>query len=273
MCCRMSQKFHFITYGGGAPKYKACMDELLTQVKHSGVFNSITGYTDVDLRSMPEFWSKHGQFIERCQTEGKRGFGYWIWKPFLTMHELTKMNDNDILVYMDGGCMLNLRGIPRLQDYFRMVTTHESGSIGFKHNLEWTPRDPYRGLLEEEWTKADMFDKLVGTMPSSEIAKIAKTPQLIGGIFVIRKCAKTVNSVKSWYEACCDYTILADEPNVKTNKSCFREHRHDQSAWSIVRKLDGSLLLDNEVYFGPRWNSVRAINAPFWLFQKPHKVG
>ena len=34
------------------------------------------------------------------------GFAYWSWKPYIIMKTLEKMNDNDILIYMDGGCTL-----------------------------------------------------------------------------------------------------------------------------------------------------------------------
>ena len=49
---------------------------------------------------MPEFWNNHSEFI----LANKRGYGYWLWKPYLIMKTLEQMNDNDILVYADCGC-------------------------------------------------------------------------------------------------------------------------------------------------------------------------
>ena len=36
----------------------------------------------------------------------KRGGGLWSWKPDVVYTTLNKMNENDILVYCDSGCVL-----------------------------------------------------------------------------------------------------------------------------------------------------------------------
>jgi hypothetical protein len=40
----------------------------------------------------------------------QRGGGYWIWKPYIIKKHLDKINDNDILIYMDAGCSINING-------------------------------------------------------------------------------------------------------------------------------------------------------------------
>ncbi len=32
----------------------------------------------------------------------KMGFGYWAWKPYIILDQLSKINDDDILIYMDA---------------------------------------------------------------------------------------------------------------------------------------------------------------------------
>lgn len=37
----------------------------------------------------------------------KRGGGYWIWKFHIVQKHLNLIDDDDILVYLDGGCILS----------------------------------------------------------------------------------------------------------------------------------------------------------------------
>jgi len=264
-------ELHFISYGGGAPKYYQCLNNLCMSVDKTKIFNTIRGYTDKSLRDdheCPGFWSNHGEFIAKCEANKERGFGYWLWKPYLTKKRLSEIAEGDILVYMDAGCIFNPDGIPRLFQYVDMVNNHPTGTLGFLHNKEWTLDRP-EGLLEEEFTKRDMFDWFY---PDGDYEFARNRTQMIGGIFMIRKCPTSVSLVDKWYNACQNYDILRDEPNIGPKLPKFREHRHDQSAWSIIRHDAGSILIDNEVYFGGKWQSQEALKYPFWAFQMPHKI-
>ena len=33
----------------------------------------------------------------------RRGYGYWIWKPYIVSKMMSRLNDGDILVYTDAG--------------------------------------------------------------------------------------------------------------------------------------------------------------------------
>ena len=39
-----------------------------------------------------------------------RGSGYWIWKSQIILQTLEKMEKNDMLIYIDSGSTLNIRG-------------------------------------------------------------------------------------------------------------------------------------------------------------------
>ena len=98
-------KLHFITFGGGSENYYQAVERLCGQVKSLEIFDSITGYTDKDIKSDEVFWNKHKNFI----INNKRGYGYWIWKPYLILKKLKEINDNDILLYLDCGCEINVK--------------------------------------------------------------------------------------------------------------------------------------------------------------------
>jgi hypothetical protein len=41
-----------------------------------------------------DFYEKNRIILEK-----KRGFGYWLWKPYIIIDTLSKLNDGDILIY------------------------------------------------------------------------------------------------------------------------------------------------------------------------------
>jgi hypothetical protein len=52
----------------------------------------------------------------------------------------------------------------------------------------------------------------------------------------ILKCDKTYNLIKEWYNISCNYNLLDDSTNIYINDYTFREHRHDQSIFSLLTK-------------------------------------
>jgi hypothetical protein len=61
------------------------------------------------------------------------------------------MDENDILVYADGGCKLNPNGLKRLNEYFDIVNKSPYGILSFQLNH-----------LEKNWTKKDLADVVYG---------------------------------------------------------------------------------------------------------------
>lgn len=261
-------KVHFLTFGGGNQKFYNFLINICKQASKFNIFSTINGITDISLKKDKYFWSKHGEFIDECVKNNIRGYGCWLWKPYIVKKKLSEIDDNDIIVYADSGSLLNLNGRKRLLEYIDIVSKSETGSLAFKHNKEWKLQEPIEGHIEKEFTKGSIFDELNARDP-----KISDTSQLIGCTFILRKCEHTIKMVDLWYETCCKYELLLDEPYSDTSYPEFREHRHDQSIFSIIRKLHGTEYIDNEVYFGSvGWNSKTANESPIWQYQLTHKV-
>ena len=145
------------------------------------------------------------------------------------------LNKNDILLYADSGCVLNINGKKRLHEYFDMVQDSEYGIISFQMTH-----------VEKKWTKMDIFKHF-------DAYDYLETGQLISGIFIIRKCEHSVDLVNTWYEACQHYDLINDSPSNSSNHPDFIENRHDQSVWSIIRKKYGTTIINDETYFA-NWN-------------------
>lgn len=213
---------HFITFGN--VKYQKSVKRICLEAEKIAVFDKVTGYGETELFSFPEF-QQHRDFV----YSNPRGFGYWLWKSFLTMKYMETMNENDILVYADAGCSLQEKGRKRILEYFEMVKNHPSGILGFA-----LPQ------IEKRWNKMDLVRYL-------NALEHMNSNQLVGGIFVLRNCEHTRNLVKMWYETGSNYSLVDDSPSNLPNDPSFIEHRHDQSIFSLIRKKYGCMIIPEEV--------------------------
>ena len=212
-------KNYFITFGGGDINYFEAVTRLKTQAKDIKIFDKIEGFTTINLVKDKKFWNKHGTFMK----ENPRGFGYWLWKPYLIRKKLKKLQDGDVLFYIDSGCEIDYRNKKQILDLLKIVKTDKIiGSIacGKKHPC-----------IEKDWTKMDTFIKLDATDPI-----YTDTPQRQASALIILKCKETDKIINEWYKYACDYHLLDDSPSKEPNFMSFKDNRHDQSIFSILTK-------------------------------------
>ena len=237
----MSQKV-FITFGNN--KYLGAVKRICSQAQKIGCFDKIIGYTEEDLKKDELFWNQHANFI----NNNRRGYGYWIWKFYLVHKTLLSMNEDDILVYADAGCEINVDGLPRLQEYFEIVKESETANLAFELPFP-----------EKEYTKSD-------TINYFKAESISSTKQLMATTCVIRKCDFTLKMVQEAYFKTCNYKIVDDSPSLIENHPIFKDHRHDQSIFSIIRKQMGCVIIPDETYFEPDWKT-KGKKFPIWAMR------
>lgn len=246
---QQQQRKWFITFGSQTNNYHHAVKRICHEASEFELFDEIIGYTEQDLISDDLFWSKHQQFIH---SNAGRGYGYWLWKPYVTKKTLARMNDNDIIVYADAGCFMNKEGKARLLEYFDILNTNgEIGNISFQ-----------MVYLEESFTKMDIFEYY-----NAKDDGIIKSGQIVGGVFVLRKCQHTMELIDKWYDGCCQYHLIDDSVGTLPNISSYIVARNDQSIFSVLRKKYGTIYLPDETWFGPRWNEDGK-NYPIWAIRK-----
>lgn len=204
-------KIKVLTFAKG--NFVESQKNLLQHLTQIGVNNLIVK-SDDDLPSefMDEFSNLFGQ---------KRGYGYWIWKPFIILNELQKLNDDEILIYIDS------TDIPE-KIFFDIVLDHFNNNDLLLIN---------RGYKHGEWTKRDCF-----VLMDCDNDSYHNSVQLEAGIMALKKNDFNINLIKEWFEFMKDEKILTDIPNTcgLPNLPNFKDHRHDQSILtnlSIKRNL------------------------------------
>lgn len=223
-------RINFITFGSHGT-YIDAVNRLVSQANNLNVFTEINGYTALDLEADNYFISNHADFI----IKNRRGFGYWIWKPYLIKKNIDKMEDGDILLYSDSGCELGIENKEKLLECFDLVK---------KEKLMATR---VTGQLEIKWSKKDLIEKIC-----VDEVKYLNSFQNQATVILLMVCPETRYLINQWYGISCDYHYIDDSASISPNYDSFVEHRHDQSIFSLLTKkynmLSNNMLLEDVVY-------------------------
>ena len=239
---QIKTKINFITYGND--KFIKAKIRLLNQAKHFNEFDTITGYGPSDLDS--EFREKYKDVLFQS-----RGGGYWIWRYHLIQKLLKKMQQNEILIYIDAGCHLNPKGKDRFHQYIEMLKKSEHGMLSFQmHNQ-----------IEKTWTVKEIFDYF-GIERESEIGNQG---QYLGGILFIKKCQhseKFIDRMLQILEE--DRNLFTDFYNSRNQGQYFKDNRHEQSVSSILRKIMGSEVIPKDETWFSSFGNGESLKYPIW---------
>lgn len=210
---------YFFSFGDS--KYKNTLCRIKREAIRSNFFDKVITYTDKDLPK---------EINEYC-TNNPTGYGYWIWKPYLTKKLLDQVKENDIICYCDAGCHINKKGNNRFFEYIKMINESDIGNISFQMER-----------LEKIWTKVDVFNYF-------NAYNLRDTGQIAATVFMLKKNNHNLFITNLWKEASFNNRDLIDnKPSVIANDIHFKTHRNDQSIFSIIRKQYGTILLPDETW-------------------------
>ena len=215
-CNLYSENIVFITFSDGI-KYK--YKRIIEQAKTSKFFKECIPYTLKDLDK--DFTEKNSNFIEN----NPRGYGYWIWKPYIILKTMQKLNYNDIIMYSDSGSVINPNGFKRIKHYYDILNSYDMICFQIKHD-------------EIKWNKKDTVDYIFNIFGNSNY-NLLNTKQITSCAMLLRNNEKTFNFMKLWYNISLNYHFIDDTLSNSPNFKEFIEHRHDQSIFSLLTKLYG----------------------------------
>jgi hypothetical protein len=188
------------------------LSELLESVKKYGKDFEIIVFNKNDMDD--DFVLNNKNILEL-----DRGGGYWLWKPYIINETLKKINENDIVFYLDSKYYF-------MEDFTELYLNYmENNDL-----LVWKnkPNNPIWHM--KNWCKMDvilkydMFKKIFDE----------NAEECWGGALVIKKNENTIKYMKEWLDMCCIYEDITDAPSKVENSGLFCEHRHDQTLLSII---------------------------------------
>ena len=147
------------------------------------------------------------EFMEKNKRifSERKGGGYWLWKPYFILKAL---RENDVVVYCDAGSRLqNINQL--LQNEYTIFEVDEK-------EIKYTKRDLIKYLNAENFINS---------------APICATAM------ILRK--QHIPLVEKWLEIASDYHLLTDEKSILEEYPEFKEHKHDQSIFSLLCKING----------------------------------
>lgn len=225
----------FITYGNH--KFERSKYRLAHQIKNIGYDVKVFGPENLDTT----FQNRFPSILKQSRIGG-----YGIWRPYIIKRELEQLQEGDFLIYLDAGCTINPKGLTRLNEYFDLLQKSEYGIISFEI--------PHK---EELWTTNEVFDYF------NADKDIQKSNQIMDTVLIMKKCSHLEKIIDVWFKTVYDWPEMFTDCYNSNQPSCFKDHRHEQSVLSVIRKIYGSLVLDDETYFTP-FGSQKSLKYPFW---------
>lgn len=201
----------------------------LKQAKSMNFYKSIKVYSFDDLLE-----NTKKKINEYLLLKERRGYGFWIWKPEIILDALINIPDGSILQYSDLGCHINAAGLQRLKEYQNICT--QKNMITFQY---YEPKNKKKDLiypdyLEYKYTKSDLMNFFNLNDKSIHM----NSPQIISGSLFIKKNKENIEFIKNWLKIFDNMSLIDNSSSVMKNHVEFIEHRHDQSALSLLCKLN-----------------------------------
>lgn len=206
-------KLVLVTYAD--KKYKQNQVVLTSRATVLNCFDEICDFTREDVEKS-DFYKEHKHILDQ-----ERGAGYWLWKSHIILAVLDKLNEGDILLYMDCGDWLE-KGEGLREMLFKKMEDEK---------LDFLLTDG--AYKNSEWTKKDCF-----VLMNCDSKPYHNATQLEAGIIVCRKTKRTEEILYEWLFFCRDEQILTDKSNMSgDNYPGFKDHRHDQSILTNLKVM------------------------------------
>lgn len=187
------------------PNYRTYQNSL-ADTKDIGSFDKVYSYTENDIDS--EFYNKNKRVFD-CG----RGYGYWLWKPYLLLKTMDSLQDGDVVFYSDSKARFTNSCSP-IFDICKDIIL-----FGTEYPLR-------------KFTKKDCF-----VIMQADTNEYNDSKMVNAAFQCYRKNKESIDFLKEYLYWCENYDVISDDTNLYgPNYPEFLDHRHDQSIVSILAK-------------------------------------
>ncbi|MGA0545065.1 discoidin domain-containing protein [Brevundimonas sp. VNH65] len=189
--------------------FESAQINLIDSAKNHCEFTQYASYNSMWLLKT-RFYKKYSNILDQ-----EKGAGYYLWKPFIILHAMDRLNDGDFIIYSDCGKKDGLKFDRSILPIIGKCD--ENGGILTARPLRYK---------QSEYTKRDCF-----ALMSCDHESFWNYKQVPSGFICLKVCPDARNLVQQWLDFCTDQRILTDIPNESglDNFPDFKMHRHDQS--------------------------------------------
>jgi hypothetical protein len=197
----------------GTPEYSGSLKLLKKTAIEIGKVDEVFIY-DKDWLLNSDFYLKNKYILDK-----PRGGGFWLWKIYIILESLKKMEDGDIIIYTDAG----IKVINDLTPLYSLASKGiNSGKLFFRIA---------GGHLNKRWTKRDCF-----VLMNCDTKEHWDAVQTNAAFQVYVKNEENIKFLNEYLKYARDPRIITDDMNMcgKPNLPEFKDHRHDQSILSLL---------------------------------------
>lgn len=205
---------HFVTFAN--EKLSATRKRIIKEAVESEFFNEIY---ELNESALPQ------ELRDYCENNPK-GYGFYIWKPYIIDQVLNQISEDDILIYCDAGSSIYKSGRQRFEEYIDMVNKSIYANLSF---------EGCGFCAEKKYTKGDTFKFL-------NAENLIEGKQLMAGIIILRNTDFTRKLIQMYKDICLNHRNLIDD-SFSTNHPDFFDNRQDQSIFSLLRRKFGTTII------------------------------
>lgn len=168
----------------------------------------------VNTISLNDDWLKNTDFFNQNKKifSIKKGFGLWIWKPFIILDTLSTLNYGDILFYLDADFYI----IDRIEPLIKICMQKNVLLFRGRH-------------MSKKWIKRDCFCVMECDTPD-----FYNLPILCAGMNFWKKTDGNIIFLQEWLSLCQNFHLISDNPSEMPELSEFVAHRHDQAILTLL---------------------------------------
>ncbi len=222
---------HLLSFVAGIPDSQFLIERFKKQAASCKFIDQTVVVAEGEDDLFDSFYKEFSDFV----NHNPRGYGYWIWKPYIVFNYMKRLSPGDILVYCDIGCELSSAGAKRFSEYKRILDNQDFLTFST------LCRQP-----EFYWCKKELLDyfKLSDCLIKEE--------QIAATFFMLKVSDYSISLINKWLD------LAKSENFIYINDRCsidqlpeFIEHRHDQAIFSMLMKKHGLPRLRERSYFPP----------------------
>lgn len=222
---------HLLSFVAGIPHSDFLINRFTKQAKACHFIDQTLVVAKGTHHLFNEFHHEFSTFV----NENSRGYGYWIWKPYIIKKYMSKLSHGDILIYADIGCELSPVAFKKFNQYMQILQKNDFLTFS-----------TFNRQSEFHWCKKELLDLF--NLPKAQLDE----DQVCATFFMLKVSDFSTNLIDDWFN-------LAKAKNFKyINNHCskkqfpeFIEHRYDQAIFSMLIKKNNLLILKERSYFPP----------------------